>query len=128
MPLVQLENHPLVAVLDLAEALENVDCHVGYVWVILQSESFDLLCADHVQLEDGALAHLFLQIVREGLLRLRLGLALAVQRILGADGVLTESKFLHHFLKLRVEVGGQVSINLSLHLLIRAVCEQVLLV
>ena len=37
MPLVQLEDHPLVAVLDLAETLENVDRHVGNVRVVFQS-------------------------------------------------------------------------------------------
>ena len=95
-----------------------------------QGQACDLLSADHVQLVDTPLAHLALEIVLQSLGSFRVSVRLVEAVPTGqSDGiVLAQGELLHDFFELLIKVGGQVAIDHGLHLLVRPLTKQQLLV
>ena len=101
MFLIEVEDHALVACLDLAQALKDGDYNVGYVLIFFESKPDNFLCAHHVKLINTALAHLALQVVLKALLGFGLLLLLC---LLFRPSVLAECQFFHYLFKFGVEV------------------------
>ena len=124
--LVERQYHVFISVLNLSHSFDNLNNDISDIFIIFQSQAYYFLRAYHVQLIDTSLTHLTLHIIVVDLLSV--GKILFFLTSLLPQTILTLGKLFHHLLKLCVEVGGQISIDLSLHLLVRSFCEQMLLV